>query len=108
VGELKAEGGRGRHRGGCYAWEVQYRANPVTVEAWEIVGLRWIDSSRGDMDLELSDGAKVVATAEMTARYTPVLGDYWVRQEDDYCYVNPKNVFERKYSPLVARLKADS
>jgi hypothetical protein len=36
----------------------------------------------------------------MTARYMPVVGDYWVIQSDGYIYLNPKDVFERKYSPL--------
>lgn len=33
----------------------------------------------------------------MMARYTPVVGDYWVVQEDGYIYLNPRDVFERKY-----------
>ena len=32
----------------------------------------------------------------------PVAGDYVVTQEDGYQYLNPKEVFERKYSPVGA------
>lgn len=35
--------------------------------------------------------------ATMLARYRPVDGDYLVEQEDGYTYLNPKDVFERKY-----------
>ncbi len=34
----------------------------------------------------------------MIARMTPQVGDYLVIQEDGYEYLNPKEVFERKYS----------
>ena len=36
----------------------------------------------------------------MTARYQPKIGDYLVRAEDGYEYLNPANVFERKYSEV--------
>jgi hypothetical protein len=45
----------------------------------------------------LENGENVVATSEMTARYKPVAGDYWVIQSDGYIYLNPKEFFERKY-----------
>jgi len=51
------------------------------------------------LGIELEGGRIVVATPEMTSRMTPVVGDYWVVQSDGYAYLNPKNVFERKYSP---------
>jgi hypothetical protein len=35
----------------------------------------------------------------MMARFKPQPGEYWVRQADGYIYLNPKEVFERKYSP---------
>jgi hypothetical protein len=58
---------------------------------------------RGTWDAEglgllLSDGRVVTATPDMTSRMTPVVGDYWVVQADGYVYLNPKNIFERKYS----------
>ncbi len=40
----------------------------------------------------------------MTARYTPVEGDYVVTQEDGYTYINPRDVFERKYHPEHSRV----
>jgi hypothetical protein len=48
----------------------------------------------------LDNGENAIATPEMTARYTPKTDDYWVVQSDGYVYLNPKDVFERKYSPL--------
>lgn len=33
----------------------------------------------------------------MSARYVPIVGDYLVVQSDGYRYINPKEVFERKY-----------
>lgn len=44
-----------------------------------------------------SDGQNRLATSEMQARYIPKAGDYWVIQSDGYEYLNPKEVFERKY-----------
>jgi hypothetical protein len=76
---------------------VKYRANPVEVDAYVIKTVRpWADG----MLLRLENGKDIVAHADIVARYTPVPGDYWVIQEDGYAYVNPKDVFVRKYSPL--------
>lgn len=41
-----------------------------------------------------------MATAGMLARMNPNVGDYWVIQEDGYVYLNPREVFRRKYSPI--------
>lgn len=38
-------------------------------------------------------------TNDQTARYTPVVGDYYVTTADGYEYLNPKAVFEAKYEP---------
>lgn len=51
------------------------------------------------LGLELEGGKIVTAKPEMTSRMTPVIGDYWVIQSDGYIYLNPKEVFERKYHP---------
>lgn len=69
------------------------------------------DFVRGSWDaeglgLQLEDGQIVVATPDMTSRMTPVVGDYWVVQSDGYAYLNPKNVFERKYSRIDMALYA--
>ena len=76
-----------------------YRAKPVEVEAFEIghVGPEMVNGNR---IVKLIGAGTAVATPEMLARYTPVEGDYWVIQGDGYEYVNPKAVFERKYSPV--------
>lgn len=84
----------------------KYQANPVVVDAFVITG---IGSKHNDGAIDLNirksvdeDGndvhEAVHATSAMTARCEPKIGDYWVIQEDGYIYLNPKNVFERKYS----------
>jgi hypothetical protein len=79
---------------------MQYKANPVLVDAFVINQINEIYKSE-DLLLTLEGGDEVVATKEMMSRYTPNVGDYWVIQADGYIYLNPKDVFERKYS-LVA------
>lgn len=76
---------------------MRYRANAVEVEAHRIIRIR--DTGEGLL-LTLADGAVRFASPEMTSRMTPVKGDYWVTQDDGYHYLNPKDVFERKYSAL--------
>lgn len=70
--------------------QTAYIANPVRVMAARIVE---VDGAL----LTMEGGGMFRADAGMTARYTPVPGDYLVTQEDGYVYVNPKDVFERKY-----------
>ncbi len=83
---------------------MKYRANPVIVDAYKIVSVGATESHGGikhwKMALALDSGENVIATADMMARYIPEVGDYWVVQSDGYIYLNPKDVFERKYSPL--------
>lgn len=80
----------------------KYIANPVEVEAHKIVGIGEPQPHGGikhwKMELALDNGQNVTATAEMMARHIPEEGDYWVIQSDGYIYLNPKSVFERKYS----------
>ena len=93
---------------------MKYVANPVVVDAFRIEKVSvpprpTIEELEGILNrgeqpvngllLELSDGSHVVATPEMISRMTPVEGDYWVVQSDGYFYLNPKDVFERKYTP---------
>lgn len=80
-------------------------AKPVRVFAYRIVEVKDVtDRSDGrcqsspDLELHLESGFKFDANASMTARYVPVVGDYVVTQDDEYSYINPKDVFERKYS----------
>jgi Protein of unknown function (DUF2829). len=72
-------------------------ANPVAVTARAILGVSTI--TEGAM-LALDDTTNYFANNAMLARYTPVAGDYLVTQDDGYQYVNPKDVFERKYHPV--------
>lgn len=80
---------------------MRYRANPVEVEAFVIreISRHW---DAGEFTLRLDSGSDVIATKEMTARTTPVVGDYWVIQSDGYVYLNPREVFLRKYSLIEA------
>lgn len=76
---------------------LNYVANPVLVFARAITDVHLNGKT---YDLTLSDGHIVKATAAQTARHTPVPGDYWVVQADGYEYINPRDVFERKYRPI--------
>jgi hypothetical protein len=78
---------------------MKYRANPVEVDAFRIAEVG-PNVEGGGRTLRLDDGQVVLATPEMMARLTPAPGDYWVVQADGYVYLNPKDVFERKYTPL--------
>lgn len=71
-------------------------ANPVKVSAEPILGVSIAEN--GVVFVHFSDGSEHVLEPAMTARYMPSAGDYIVTQEDGYVYVNPKDVFERKYS----------
>lgn len=75
----------------------KYTANPVEVNAYVItdVGPLLSDGSRW---LSMDGNPDSLASAEMMSRMTPAVGDYLVVQSDGYVYLNPKAVFERKYS----------
>lgn len=90
----------------------KYQANPVVVDAFVIVQVDARVERGGDDDIPAHKLTNVVVRLEgkedsasipkeMLARMTPVPGDYYVIQEDGYAYLNPKAVFERKYSPLI-------
>lgn len=85
---------------------MKYQANPVIVEAQIITntgkGAATEITPDGGCLLHLQNGDTFHADKGMIARYIPKEGDYLVTQEDGYVYVNPKEVFERKYSPLKA------
>lgn len=76
---------------------MKYVAKPVIVDAYKIVEIENIVNSNA-LNLVLENGNDVVATEEMTARMIPLVDDYWVIQSDGYVYLNPKHVFEKKYS----------
>lgn len=79
----------------------QYAAKPIVVAAAEITG---VDSNliTGTL-ITFADGSQATASEAMTARMTPVEGDYWVmapQGDTTYEYLNPKAVFESKYTQL--------
>lgn len=82
---------------------MKYQANPITVDAFKILNVYPIHDDSGALkhyELLLDkDDKTVIADSGMTARYTPVPGDYLIIQDDGYQYLNPKAVFERKYAP---------
>ena len=81
---------------------MKYQALPVIVDAFEIVSVQ--DMPEADPPLPrkvaTNDGQNRLASSDMQARYIPKVGDYWVIQSDGYEYLNPKEVFERKYAPV--------
>lgn len=85
------------------------QANPVIVDYFRITEVQGPDPTdpTGDIWITLEGGdenpyvgAGITCGRDMTARYVPKIGDYLVRQADGYLYLNPKDVFERKYSPV--------
>jgi hypothetical protein len=76
---------------------MKFKANPVIVDAYPITSVRALAEC---FVLELGETHTIHTTPDLTARMVPVVGDYWVLQSDGYSYLNPKAVFERKYSPL--------
>lgn len=77
---------------------MKYVANPVEVDAEKIVAVVSEATSEHPMILKLESGKLYSPNAAMLARMNPVAGDYVVTQlADGYVYLNPKDVFERKY-----------
>lgn len=82
---------------------MKYKANPVEVNAYKIIHLGSKTAIGLNLTLycpETGEEINRVATNDMMSRYTPIVGDYWVIQEDGYEYLNPKDVFERKYHKI--------
>jgi len=73
-------------------------AKPVLVHAAVILAVA--NEGTNSTRLDLDDGSKFTAPPELTARYVPQAGDLLVTQEDGYQYVNPRDVFERKYREI--------
>jgi hypothetical protein len=78
---------------------MKYIANPVEVEAERIAAVVSQATDEHPMILKLESGKLYSPNAGMLARMSPVPGDYVVTQSDGYVYLNPKDVFERKYRP---------
>lgn len=75
---------------------MKYVANPVEVDAFKIVSVGQPNADCS-VNLALDNGENAIATLGMMSRMKPRVGDYWVIQSDGYEYLNPKDVFERKY-----------
>lgn len=83
----------------------KYIANPVEVEALKIVRAYPLGLVSGEQRLELENGKDFQASADMLCRLPQQKaneGDYLVMQSDGYQYLNPREVFERKYRPVDA------
>lgn len=78
----------------------KYRANPVEVDAWKITDVGPVNAKGNRVCFSGDRDVFHLATPEQMARMTPNIGDYVVTQSDGYVYLNPKEVFERKYAPL--------
>lgn len=79
--------------------EFTHVANPVRVSAKRIANVDHRLDGTGLIDIMFDDESQTILTDKMVARYVPVVGDYFVIQEDGYGYVNPKDVFEREIQP---------
>jgi hypothetical protein len=79
---------------------VKYQAKPVIVDAEKIIEIVAQATDEHPMILKLESGKLYSPNGGMLARMTPVAGDYVVTQSDGYVYLNPKEVFERKYGPV--------
>jgi hypothetical protein len=79
---------------------MKYQANPVVVDAFRIINVGPRDE-HGAAVVTLDNGKRERADKGMLARFMPDAGDYLVVQSDGYKYLNPRAVFERKYSPAV-------
>ena len=75
---------------------MKYIANPIEVDA-ERISKVLASTGETPMILKLESGKLYSPNAGMLARMTPIAGDYVVTQSDGYVYLNPKEVFERKY-----------
>jgi hypothetical protein len=79
-----------------------FRANPIVVTAFVIMAINF-ESLIVRLKKMTSDGVvefEEIFTEGMAVRYEPIPGDYLVVQSDGYRYFNPRDVFERKYSPI--------
>ena len=74
---------------------MKYVANPVEADAFVIEKIHPA-TENGKVMLDCSENKRLFATPEMLSRIEPKVGDYFVIQEDNYAYLNPKDVFERK------------
>src|SRR5690349_10833968 len=74
----------------------KYIANPVVVDAWVITRVGEKDSYHGRR-LQFLGREPFYAHAAMLARIKVQPGDYLVKTEDGYLYLNPGDVFEKKY-----------
>lgn len=87
---------------------MKFIANPVSVEAHQIVEINVFHDTLRERKmpvLKLDDGTTFTPTDEMLSRIIPRPGDYVVKQEDGYTSINPRAVFERKYSPEGAKVR---
>lgn len=85
---------------------MKYIANPVEADAWVIEKIYDgpITNPKDAMAVCLigrPEAPIVGLSYAMISRHVPVAGDYYVIQSDGYVYINPKEVFEHKYSPAV-------
>lgn len=77
---------------------MEFIAKPVRVTAYRIEKIS--PTFDNQTHVVLDNGQHRIATQEMLIRIELKVGDYWVVQEDGYEYLNPKEVFERKYSRI--------
>jgi hypothetical protein len=80
--------------------ELTHVANPVRVNAIQITSVYPTGANESGVLVKCGNGDEIRLTEVMLTRHWPAVGDYVVTQEDGYVYLNPKDVFERKYSAI--------
>lgn len=80
---------------------------PVEVDFYEIRGWDTADAD-GNYLVHCTEDKTFLITPAMTARAPAGTFHYVVVQADGYVYLNPKDVFERKYSPIQPQTRAAS
>jgi hypothetical protein len=81
----------------------KFICNPIEVDAFAITEVSPQDAD-GNFIITLDDGSQkeMRPNSGMTSRMYPAIGDYLVKthQPDEYEYLNPKHVFEAKYTKI--------
>lgn len=85
----------------------RYVCNPIEVDAFQIVEVLKCNIERcpdwkREVIVKLENGDVYDCDPSKTSRMIPQIGDYLVRTHnpDEYEYLNPKHVFEAKYTRI--------
>lgn len=77
---------------------MKYIAQPVIVDAYEILVVHQPTEGSTKRQVDCTEDRTFFITPEMTSRITLEPGLFVVIQSDGYVYLNPPEVFYRKYT----------